>query len=66
MGDGQCLGDDVVLAFVMRRLPSERAEAVWGHIAACDDCRTVVAEGARYVFHEWETGGSHHSRMVPA
>jgi predicted Ser/Thr protein kinase len=42
----QCLTDDVLVDFASGQLPAAEAEPVEEHLAACDGCRSLVAETA--------------------
>jgi serine/threonine protein kinase len=46
--DGACLPDESIFSFVQGQLPREAVPAVEEHLNHCADCRSVVAETAKY------------------
>jgi serine/threonine protein kinase len=46
---GKCLPDDVVFAFVHGELSIQTEQGIEEHLNLCADCRTVVAETARFI-----------------
>ncbi len=44
-----CLSDETVLAFVERRIQTPAREVAETHVAACAQCRVLVAEAARHL-----------------
>jgi serine/threonine protein kinase len=46
---GNCLPDDVVFAFVHGELSIQTEQGIEEHLNRCADCRTVVAETARFI-----------------
>src|SRR5262245_24910771 len=52
----ECLGDDAMLALVQGELDDETADRARAHIDVCDDCRTVLAETARFYFEHSLSG----------
>ncbi len=47
-----CLPDEAVFAFVHGELSGEAAKTFEEHLNCCVDCRTVVAETARFLFQD--------------
>ena len=47
-----CLPDETIFSFVQGKLPRNDAKGVDEHLSRCSDCRTVVAEAARFLFQD--------------
>jgi serine/threonine protein kinase len=67
MGSGrfansECLGDDVILEFVEKKLAAGVEQHIHDHIALCAACRQLVAEAGKYYYE----GQSHAETAVRA
>ena len=62
---GKCLPDEVVFAFVHGELPIQAEQGIEEHLNRCTDCRTVVAETARFVLQPEGTPSAPESDDVP-
>jgi serine/threonine protein kinase len=47
-----CLTDESIFAFVQGQLPPEAVPTIEEHLSLCQDCRTVVAETAKFFAHD--------------
>jgi serine/threonine protein kinase len=47
-----CLADDEILAFLQGSMPRLQATQVEAHVDACADCRSLLAEAAKYFFQQ--------------
>jgi tRNA A-37 threonylcarbamoyl transferase component Bud32 len=52
-----CLPDETIFSFVQGKLPRNEADGIDEHLSRCPDCRTVVAEAARFLFQEQPPDG---------
>jgi len=43
-----CLSDESIFAFVQGQLPPEAVPTIEEHLSVCHDCRSVVAETAKF------------------
>jgi serine/threonine protein kinase len=47
-----CLTDESIFAFVQGQLPPEAVPTIEEHLSLCQDCRSVVAETAKFFAHD--------------